>query len=237
MTILRPMHRAALALLVCLLPFTVAAEVTVEGTRTIYPANAEVVGVTLKNPGADAALVQVWVSDGDVAQSPSASKAPFVLDRPIVRLEPQQTQVLRVRRVAAAAPADGREHLYWLNVQEVPQKARPEEGNQLQVAVRLRLKLFYRPEGVPAPRDADAQVRMQATPDGLQLHNAALHYFNVGEVTLVSGSREQVVDSFYLAPQADQHVAFPAGFRGPLTSVRYAWIDDDGVLHREVRTF
>lgn len=68
-------------LLVALLAFCapVHAEVSVLGTRVVYPAEQREVGVPLKNEGARASLLQAWIADGDLEQKPEASKAPFIL--------------------------------------------------------------------------------------------------------------------------------------------------------------
>ncbi len=42
------------------------ANVVVNGTRVIYPANNKDVIVQLLNNGADPSLVQAWIDDGDI---------------------------------------------------------------------------------------------------------------------------------------------------------------------------
>ncbi len=218
----------------CLLCCPVAqAEVTVVGTRAVFPAAAGEISVTLKNEGQRASLVQAWVSDGGADQPPEESKAPFVVDRPVFRLDPGTSHSLRIRGIATGAPVDAREHLYWLNVVDVPPRDAATADNVIQVAVRFRLKLLYRPEGVGVPVDPDARVNVRATSAGLEVSNAAPHYFNVGEATLESAAGERVLDSFYVAPGETKQLAFPAGFSGPVTAIRYSWVDDDGALHAE----
>lgn len=211
------------------------AEVTVMRTRAVFPAGAPEISVALKNEGARASLVQAWVSDGDIEQTPEASRAPFILDRPVFRLDPGQSHSVRVRSIATAVPADHREHLYWLNLVDVPPREAEAGDNVIQVAVRFRLKLLYRPEGVGAPQDPDAQVTVNVEGGQLQVHNAAVHYFNVGEAVLESAAGEGALGSFYVAPGETKALAFPAGFKGPATAVRYSWVDDDGALHAERR--
>ncbi|HFT6992260.1 TPA: molecular chaperone [Stenotrophomonas maltophilia] len=211
------------------------AEVTVVGTRAVFPAGAREISVTLKNEGQRVSLVQAWVSDGGADQPPEASKAPFVVDRPMFRLDPGTSHSLRVRGIATGAPVDAKEHLYWLNVVDVPPRESGVGENVIQVAVRFRLKLLYRPEGVGAPSNPDAQVSVRVSAAGLDISNAAPHYFNVGEATLESTAGERALDSFYVAPGETKHLAFPAGFSGPATAIRYSWVDDDGALHAERR--
>ncbi|MCP6324282.1 fimbria/pilus periplasmic chaperone, partial [Klebsiella pneumoniae] len=57
-----------------------------------------------------------------------------------------------------ALPAD-RESVFWLNVLDVPPQPQGEGGNFMQFAIRTRVKLFYRPVGLPgSAADAIEQV-------------------------------------------------------------------------------
>ena len=211
------------------------ADVTVEGTRVIYAAGQREAALRLKNDGERASLVQAWVADGNLQQAPEASAAPFVLDRPMLRLDPGASHALRIRGIAPQLPTGDHEHLYWLNVVDVPAREAKDGDNVVQVAIRFRMKLLYRPQGLGAPVNPDGQVSMAAGAGGLALRNAARHYFNLAGMTLVSASGERAVDAFYLAPGESRTLALPEGFAGPLTAVRYEWVDDDGVLHAVTR--
>lgn len=223
------------ALSLLLLAVGANAEVTVEGTRVIYAAGQREVTLRLKNEGERASLVQAWVSDGNLQQTPEASKAPFVLDRPLLRLDPGASHALRIRGIAAQLPAGEQEQLYWVNVVDVPAREAKADDNVVQVAIRFRMKLLYRPQGLGTPLNPDGQVSMAAGAGGLALRNTARHYFNLASMTLLSASGERSVDAFYLAPGEARTLALPEGFAGPLTEVRYEWVDDDGVLHAEQR--
>ncbi len=53
------------------------ANVVVNGTRVIYPANNKDVIVQLLNNGADPSLVQAWIDDGDINSTPETANVPF----------------------------------------------------------------------------------------------------------------------------------------------------------------
>lgn len=209
------------------------AEVSVQGTRVIYPAAQPEVSVALKNEGARASLLQAWVADGDIDQKPEASQAPFILDKPLFRLDAGQSHALRIRSLPTRAPKDDREHLYWLNVVDVPPREAAAAENTVQLAIRFRMKLLYRPDGVGVPVDPAAKVMFRQETNALMLRNDSPHYFNVAEMTLVSATGERALGSFYLEPGQTRTVDYPEGFAGPLTAVRYSWVDDDGILHPE----
>ncbi|WP_258392019.1 fimbrial biogenesis chaperone [Stenotrophomonas maltophilia] len=212
------------------------AEITVEGTRAIYPAPAAEISVRLGNEGRRPALVQAWISDGGPEQKPEDSAAPFILDKPVFRLDLGKTHALRIRGIAAKAPVDDREHLYWLNVVDVPPREAGADENVVQLAIRFRMKLFYRPAGLGTPADPDGKVTMSRTERGIELRNAARHYFNIATMTVVSEAGERALDSLYLAPGETRTLALPEDVSGPVSQVRYQWVDDDGILHAETRT-
>nr|WP_199044284.1 fimbria/pilus periplasmic chaperone [Dyella sp. ASV24] len=124
------------------------ASVVIGGTRVVYPAQDKEVTVKLTNEGKNAALVQVWLDDGDEKSTPTTAKVPFTVAPPIFRMDPGKGQAVRVMYTQEALPKD-KETLFWVNVLEVPPKAAgSEERNVLQFAFRTRIKLFFRPEGL-----------------------------------------------------------------------------------------
>ena len=76
---------------------------------------------------------------------------------------------------------------------------------------------------------------MAAGAGGLALRNAARHYFNLAGMTLVSATGERGGGRVLPGPGESRTLALPEGFAGPLTAVRYEWVDDDGVLHAVTR--
>ena len=135
--------------------FAANASVVITGTRIIYPAPAREVSVQIKNVGKVPALVQVWLDRGDDSAQPGSPEAqtPFVLTPPIARLEPSRGQTIRLMFSGdEILPAD-RESLFYFNLLDIPPKPSSDAEaiqprNMLQLAVRSRLKLFYRPEAI-----------------------------------------------------------------------------------------
>ncbi len=125
-----------------------AASVVLGGTRVIYPAAEREVTLRLGNEGTDPALVQAWIDDGDASTIPDDTNVPFISMPPLFRLDPGKGQTLRVVHTGEPITRD-RESLFWLNVLQVPPEADTEGTNSLQLAFRSRIKLFYRPDGLP----------------------------------------------------------------------------------------
>jgi len=212
------------------------AQVAIPGTRIVYPAAQGEVVVPIKNMGSVPVLVQAWISDGEPDQPPEASKAPFVLAPPVVRLEAGKDNHLRIRGIAAMAPRDNVEHLYWLNILGVPPKRSDASQNVLELAVRSRYKVLYRPEGLAPPgpdRDKDLTFRLLGDGDGqrLQISNRSPYVINLGTLALIHGAREEELDNPFIPPRASIEIAVPPGVTGT-AEARFDWIDDEGRLHR-----
>lgn len=145
------------------------ASIQINGTRVIYPADQREVSLSMVNNSSAPILLQSWVDEGNPKDSPETAKAPFILTPPMSRVDPAKGQTLRIMFTGATLPQD-RETVYWLNVLEIPTKPKVKEGdsnNYLQFAIRSRLKLFYRPKGLPGNAfDAVNQVIWRVLRDG-----------------------------------------------------------------------
>ena len=116
------------------------AGISLSSTRLVFDGQHKEAGITVRNSGADV-LVQSWI-DTDASESASV---PFAVTPPLVRVSGDEQQILRVIYEGAGMPTD-RESVVWLNVQEIPQSAK--SANTLQLAVRQRIKVFFRPAGL-----------------------------------------------------------------------------------------
>ncbi|PMQ06334.1 putative fimbrial chaperone YadV [Dyella sp. AD56] len=132
------------------------AGITINGTRVVYPADQREVSLSMVNDGKEARLIQAWVDTGDASERPETSKAPFVITPPMSRVDPSKGQTLRIMYTGTGNLPQDRETVFWLNILEIPPK--PKAGsdaanNFMQLAVRSRLKLFYRPKGLQGSVD------------------------------------------------------------------------------------
>lgn len=232
------------------LAFAAQASVVITGTRIIYPAPAREVSVQIKNVGAVPALVQVWLDRGDDSAQPgsAAAQTPFLLTPPIARLEPKRGQTIRlVYSGEEILPAD-RESLFYFNLLDIPPKPTDDaqqvaERNMLQLAVRSRLKLFYRPEALKKLSSDAAWKKLVwravADKDGavaLELENPSPFHVNVQRVDALSQgavlpTAEALAQTLMLAPFARERVDVPTGARAQLRNasvLRLQIINDYG---------
>jgi len=143
------------AALLVLFSQVAAADLSIVGTRFIYPAGLAALSIRVGNLGTSPLLLQAWLDKGDASADPSQLAVPFVLSPPLSRLNPQQSSVLSLRHSGEPLPAD-RESVFWLNFLEVP-SLQALSSNQLRVSYRLRMKLLYRPQGLPGRADEAVQ--------------------------------------------------------------------------------
>lgn len=194
---------------------TANAAVIIHGTRFVYPAQDQEIVVRLENKGERPALIQVWLDDGDVRATPTNAKAPFTATPPISRLEPGKQQAIRLRYTGDPQATD-RESLYWLNVLEVqPSAADSSERNLVELAFRNRLRLFFRPQGLPyANTTAASRLSWKLVShngqQALEVLNPTPYYLSLNAVDLVSKDQKQ---RYSKAPNlsADDSLLLPAG--------------------------
>jgi P pilus assembly chaperone PapD len=181
-----------------------SAGVVMNATRYIYDANAKEITVKVSNNGKLPVLTQAWIDDGDARSTPEHVNVPFNLTPPIARVERGKSQTLRISHTGGTMPAD-RESQYWINVLEVPPKAEDsKDSSKMQLAFRYRLKLFYRPEGLPGSAAAapDKLSWTRAADGGLSVSNPSAYHVTLNDVRLGVDGREVSVEPFAIAPFA-----------------------------------
>lgn len=173
------------------------AGVQIGGTRVIYNEKEKEVSIQLRNPDDKAFLVQSWTE----SESGTPDKT-FAVTPPLFRLDAKENNALRILFRGAALPAD-RETLYWLNVKAIPSGSQSAEINQLQLAVKTRIKLIYRPASLAktSPTDAADQLKWSQSGNTLTVKNSTPYYMNFSSV-VVNGTELQNVT--YVAPDSSK---------------------------------
>lgn len=113
-------------------------------TRMIYSADAKQSTLQVRNTHEQASfLIQSWMekANGERTQD-------FVITPPLYVLKPATESVVKIIFNGRSLPQD-RETLYWITVKAIPQQMQNSAGNSLQFASANRIKVFYRPAGLP----------------------------------------------------------------------------------------
>lgn len=220
------------------------ASVVISGTRVVYPAKEREVSVRLENAESMPRLVQAWIDRGDPQSRPDTSDAPFLLTPPIVRMEPGKNIALRLMFTHQESLPKDRESLFWLNVMDIPPLPQGgDDSSYLQLAYRSRLKLFYRPDGLPQNATAAAEsITWSLLENGkggflLRGHNPSPYYVSFNQVSVLSAGQIYSSNGGMLAPQGNGDFPLPGLTVAPGAGAkaRYEWIDDYGATHvREV---
>ncbi|MBK5071716.1 fimbria/pilus periplasmic chaperone [Budviciaceae bacterium CWB-B4] len=184
--------------------------VTVGGTRVIYNGGKKEASLGVSNTDTNPYLIQSWAE----TQTSGAEKAPFIITPPLFRLEGNQQNVLRIVRTGGSLPED-RESLYWLNVKSIPAASKNGAANTLQIAVKTRIKLIFRPQDLKGvPEDVTNKLIWSQQGNQLTVNNPTPFYMNFNQVKV--GGRE-VKDVTFVAPMSQATFTAPAGASGSVT--------------------
>ncbi|MFJ2988910.1 molecular chaperone [Collimonas sp. NPDC087041] len=131
------------------------AAIVPDRTRVIYNDGVQSVSVTITNKNAVMPyVVQTWIED----EKGVKITTPFMVLPPLQRVEPSDSNVLRIAKLPGDSLPKDRESVFYLNIREIPPKS--DAVNSLQIALQSKLKLFYRPQGVQPKRGEDIGLRL-----------------------------------------------------------------------------
>ncbi|MBX4825180.1 molecular chaperone [Klebsiella grimontii] len=122
--------------------FTANAGVVIDSTRHLYKEGVREINANLENKDNIPYLIKSWIEPRE-----GSSTSFFMVTPPLFRLEANQRNTLRIFPNAniAGAPKD-RETVYFFNVMSIPPTNDTDtEKNKIQLAVRHRMRLIYRP--------------------------------------------------------------------------------------------
>jgi P pilus assembly chaperone PapD len=212
---------AAVAVVLMTFSTLVQAGVVVGGTRLIYDGTKKESAINISNPDKNAYLIQSWVDGGEASAGAQTSKAPFIVTPPLFRLDGNQQNILRVVRAGGSLP-ETKESLFWLNIKSIPSAKK--QQNTLQIAVKTRIKLIFRPAGVKSTLEEAANtLTWKRTGNQLQVSNPSAHYITFFNVK-INGTA--VKSANMVAPQSQAIFELPANVAGG--ALTWQFINDYG---------
>ncbi|WP_019099176.1 fimbrial biogenesis chaperone [Pseudomonas putida] len=229
---MKTMMFAKVALLGALTSFNSLANagIMLGGTRVLYTEPTKEASIMVMNQGAQDIMIQSWI---EPEVKDGVQNVPFVITPALSRLGGNKQQLLRIFYSGEHLPGD-KESLFRLNVQEIPQKSKDE--NSLQIAVRQRLKLFYRPAslvGKPdeAPKQLHWRLVEQSGKAAVEVRNPSAFHVSFASVTLHNGSVSYPVSAGMIAPGKTQVFnvqGLPASKMVKPTTIEFNSINDYG---------
>ncbi|WP_322021682.1 MULTISPECIES: molecular chaperone [unclassified Burkholderia] len=177
-----------------------AAGLFVSATRLVFSSGARDASLQIYNENPDPVVVQTWVDAGDIEADPATIDVPFVVLPPIMRLQANEARALRIVYSQQPLPAD-RESVFWLNAQMIPPRpAGDAKPNVMDVSVRIRQKIFFRPRQLTGGSQAwmaSLHCRVAGREDAgmrVRCENPSPYFATLDSLTL------QELDGQYFAP-------------------------------------
>lgn len=216
----------ALAIFVSLFSGYSQAGINLENTRVVLVEPRKEASLMIKNSGSEAVMFQAWIEAADKSED-----LPFAITPVLKVLSSRQKQALRILYIGRGLPTE-KESMFWVNVREVPQKAR--EENSLQIAVQQRLKLFYRPAGLAgkvtkAPQQLKWRLLAKDGKNYLKVINTSPFYLSFASLVLRMENKSFIVPIDMISPFATSLAEIPelpSGIQAKNLHVDFEIIDD-----------
>lgn len=225
--------KKSLFLFFIIFPLFSTANVIISGTRVIYVENEKEMTVKLTNEGNFPVLIQSWIDGGEINASPENVNVPFVITPPVVRIEADQAQTLRLSYTASKELPKDRESVYWLNILEIPPSSKTLTANQLQIAYRSRIKLFYRPLSINETKkviEAAESLIFVKNKNGVDVYNHSPYYISL--VSFNIGNNTKAIDGEMISPFS--HLSFKTDKISAINqgnnTIIYNYVNDWGAL-------
>ncbi len=191
-----------IAILLTVLFFSTAqswANIVINGTRIIYSEKNKDVIVQLINAGGEPSLVQSWIDDGDINSTPETARVPFLLSPPVIKVSEHNGQQLRIKKLSANLPVD-RESIFFLNILDIPPKPENlQNQNTVQLAIKSRIKLFYRPASLKGTIDSALEkVTLFADEDHINISNNSPFHITIANI--IRGKTKLLDESPMISP-------------------------------------
>jgi len=217
-----------LALLGCL--NTAYAALTLSNNRIVHESDKNSSSVTVGNPSKKTYAAQAWVN---TEADDTTTAVPLIAAPALFRLAPGDEQSVQINRLPNDLPQD-RESLFFFNLQEIPQADADNERNTLNIALRTRIKLFFRPsqlKGNPQIHLKDLKWSVQWIEGKQQLvvDNPSPFYFTFGLLEVTgNGKTEQLKGREMVRPFGRQTYALASTAALANLTVTFTTLNDYG---------
>ncbi|OTA19953.1 hypothetical protein Xbed_01883 [Xenorhabdus beddingii] len=177
------------------------AGVVIGGTRVVYTSDKKEASISINNPETDISyLIQSWVQNENEHDE---TKVPFIITPPLFKLTAGNENILRIVKTGNNLP-DDRESLFWLNIKSIPATTKSEQ-NQLQITVKSRFKLFYRPANLAGNVNLAYQaLKFKTEGNKFIVENPTPYYISFSELAVGNGVKNYQIESAGMIPPFDQ---------------------------------
>ncbi|MFS1563295.1 MAG: molecular chaperone [Candidatus Arsenophonus phytopathogenicus] len=196
-----------LAFLLYFMAFSSSSSVFLKGTRVIFSAERKEAVIQLVNSSDNLSLVQSWVDEGNIDSTPETTLAPFVVTLPVVKINPRGGAQLHIRQLANQLPTD-RESIFYLNVLDIaPKPDSLKTDNILQLALRTRIKLFYRPQNISQMSQSVVEhIKISKAGGSVVIDKPTGHFFTLAAFYNPTNKNNILSKTVMLSPFSQQTV-------------------------------
>lgn len=227
------LYKAIILITAIVFSYSSMASIVINATRVIYSSDQKEALVNMTNQGEQPLLVQSWIDDGHEGGDPQMLNLPFIASPPISRVDPGQGLTVRLNWDGQPLPAD-RESVYWFNALEIPGKNKDAAAsNQLQIALKTRIKLFYRPRSLPgSAEDAIKNLQWSLTAENGNVHatakNNTPYFVSLDTASVKVAGQTYTVKTDMVSPFGSGSFPVKALKSTALQSVTWSAINDYG---------
>ena len=226
---IRNLMTQLMLLTVCLIfSLSSQAAISLSGTRLVFDGKNKEASIIVRN-AASKVLVQSWIESNTPGDT---GELPFAVTPPLAKMQANGQQLLRVLYAGTSELPTNIETVLWLNVQEVPEQVVGD--NTLQLAIRQRIKLFYRPAGI-AGTAANAVTSLtwqwvqEAGKPALKVVNSSAFHVPINTVELnAAAQQEKLTTPFMIAPGETRYLPLKSGSNWAQARLSFQAVNDYG---------
>jgi len=182
----------------CMLSMAAHAGVVMGGTRIVFSEGKKEATLSVTNQDQTIPyLVESWIENFN---SDDHARVPFIVTPPLFRLDAGKENLLRINYLGMPLPKD-HESVFWLNVKSISPTPR-DKSNQLQVNIKSKFKLFYRPKGLAGnPAEAWQQLSFHHEGNKLIAHNPTPYFVSFYSLSV---NHHAIKDPGMIGPGGDR---------------------------------
>lgn len=209
------------ALILALTTCSAYAGTQIGATRVIYAEGKKEASISINNKDASPYLIKSWVENSNIQGTH------FMVTPPLFRMDGNQKNVIRIFKANSQLPSD-KESLFFLNVTSIPAMNSDDDRNTLQIAVRTKMKLIYRPKALAKniPEDFSDKITWTVNGNTLTGKNSSPYYMNLAQISL-NGKVIPMAENNYLPPMSTSTYELPSNISKNGT-VEWSVINDHG---------
>ncbi len=198
------------------------AGIVIESTRYLYKEGTREISAQVENKDEMPYLIKSWVESAE-GQAPS-----FLATPPLFRLEAKQKNTLRLFATPNIKVPLDRESIFFFNIMAVPPTDDSyANSNTIQLAVRHRMRLIYRPKALSSMSNNEEakKIEWRKVTGKIIVKNPTpfFYYFN----TVQLGNKNITQDVGSIAPFASKEITLKKEQNDP-TKITWRIVNDYG---------